>query len=265
MKIKSNQCFGDASGRGHTGVRSLVVNAELPAHSPLALESDPLRTVWWVNMVCLAIFSVGIIGAERVMPFSPRAIASEPLAQDFPPLENSSDNPLESAPGTESQHSEEREPVEAPRVPEPILLDGFGVGGPENPNPLPVLKSDGENGPRRIDLQTWGGGMGGQKGKAKPEEFTGRGKRGKQGYVPEPDVLDMPRALQEELPRGQVTMRLGFRVSPGGTIVEIHVDQSSGNVLLDRFIQEWYKRKGTFVGGPVERVFVETLSLRLPE
>lgn len=254
MKIELVKGSGNLSGRGGEGVVS-----------PCAQEEDSLRKVWWINTVALAIFSVGIIGSERVAPFVPRAIASETPAFQFIPPANFPDNAPEPQPKAESAESGGELSAEIPHVPEPIKFDGLGTTGVETLDPTPVVGREDADGSQRVQLWGGGGGLGRERGNAKPEEFTGRGKRGAQGYVPQPDVMDMPRALRDELPRGTVSMKLGFRVAANGKIVEIHVDQSSGNRLLDQFILEWYKRKGVFIGGAAERAFVETLSLQLPE
>lgn len=272
MKIHWGRSSEKPLERGDGGGGSLVLKNELVRYSVFSREPDPVPKVWWINTVCLMVFSVALIGFERVTPFMPRATAGVPLPFQLPVLDTdvvrTSEEPLESKP-TPSEDAENRA---VPQVPEPLKIEEFGKGGTADLDPLPIIQGDGDEGKRRVPVRGGDRSGGAQEtgeregnGKAKPEVFTGRGKRGTQGYVPEPDISDMPNGLRDLLPRGKVTMKLRFRVSLAGKIVAIHVDESSGNGALDRFIMEWYRRKATFVGASEERDFVETLSLRLPE
>lgn len=226
-------------------------------------DNDPSRKVAWTNTFCLCVLAVGLLGIQKPVGLLLKLKSEEPppvVIEDQKPVQQEFER------REESQEEEPQDPQpEQPFLPTVVAIDTGNVSFPvavEGPVVVASSPVAAAPPPRVITRQV---APPAAKPSNEPTRFVGFGKKGKDGFVPTPDISDLPKELQKNLPRGTVTMRMQFTVTPQGQITNVQIEKSSSYPLFDQFILDWYKRKGTFVAHETDASYYENVRITFPE
>lgn len=227
-------------------------------------EKDPTRKIAWTNSLCVCVLLVGVIGVERIAEWVPKSRVEEPPIVQ---IDESKPPPQEFIKRDASEEEELQEAMpDQPVLPTLVAIDtgnipfSVPVEGVVSIAASTVLAAPP---PRVITRQTQAPPV--AKAPSEPANFGGLGKKTANGYVPNPDISDLPKELQKNLPRGVVTLRLQFTVTTTGELKDLSIEKSSPYSVFDQFILDWYKRKGTFVAKDQDASYYDNVRVRFPD
>ncbi len=243
---------------------SYVLRDELAQFCLPKADRDPNRKVAWVNTLCLCVLLIGTIGIQtpaalilKIQSEEPQVVqveAHQPKPQEF----------------QQRPETEEEEPDQAPReqpvLPTIVALNTVDVKFAmpvEGPTAVAANAALATPPPRVITRPV-------QPPTAKPQSdtpvrFSGFGKRGRDGFIPVPDVQDLPPGLKKNLPRGSATTEFRFTVTTGGQIINLRIQKPSEHPAWDQFVLDWFQRKGTFIGQETNISFYYNFKMNFPD
>jgi hypothetical protein len=242
---------------------SYVLRDELAQFCLPKADNDPARKVAWTNTLCLCVLAIGIMGIQK-----PMALILKLKAEETQPVVIEDNKPVQQE-FVRREETQEEEPQDAqpeqPLLPTVVAIDTGNVSFPvavEGPVVVASSPVAAAPPPRVITRQV---APPAAKPSNEPTRFAGFGKKGKDGFVPTPDISDLPKELQKNLPRGTVIMRMQFTVTTQGQITNIQIEKGSPYPVFDQFMIEWYKRKGTFVARETDVSYYENVKINFPE
>lgn len=242
---------------------SYVLKDELAQFCLPKSDSDPTRKVAWTNTFCLCVLAVGLLGIQKPVGLLLKSHTEEPppvVVEDTKQVQQE----FERREQTEEEEPQDPQP-EQPLLPTVVAIDTGNVSFPvavEGPVVVASSPIAAAPPPRVITRQV---APPVAKPSSEPTRFVGFGKKGKDGFVPTPDISDLPRELQKNLPRGTVVMRMQFTVTTQGQITNIQIEKSSPYPLFDQFIIDWYRRKGTFLAHETNVSYYENVKITFPD
>jgi TonB family protein len=242
---------------------SYVLKDELAQFCLPKADNDPSRKVAWTNTFCLCVLAVGLLGIQKPVGLLLKLQSEEPpvvVIEDTKPLQQEFVRREE----TQDEEPQEVQP-DQPLLPTLVVIDTGNVSFPVAVDgPVVVASSPVAAAPpprvitRQVAPPT-------AKPSNEPTRFMGFGKKGKDGFVPTPDISDLPKELQKNLPRGTVTMRMQFTVTTQGQMTNVQIEKGSPYPVFDQFILDWYKRKGTFVARDTDVSYYENVKINFPD
>jgi len=249
---------------GSTSAPKYVLKDELSQFCLPRSEQDPSRKVAWVNTLCVCVLLIGVVGIQKPVLLLLKLQSEEPQVVQ---VDDTKPPPQQFE---RREESKDEEPPEAqpeqPVLPTLVAIDTGNIPfsvAVEGPVVVASSAVAAAPPPRVIPRQQPAPTA--TRPPSEPVRFGGFGKKGKDGFVPSPDMSDLPKELQKNLPRGKVTMRLQFTVTPSGELTNIRIDKSSPYPIFDQFMIDWYKRKGTFVAHDMDVSFYDAVAITFPD